>query len=647
MSAVLLFGIHCHQPVGNFDFVFEKAYEKAYEPFIRAVMDAVDFRFSVHITGALLEWIKENRAEFFDALGRLVSDNRVELQVSGFYEPILAAIPSRDRIEQIEMAKEFVKKEFGAQPRGLWLTERIWDTKILKDLVACGIEYVILDDYHLVCSGLEKEEIKGYYVTEDEGKTLFLFPISEELRYLIPFRDVPEVVSFLEKREGFYTIYDDGEKFGIWPGTYSWVYKRGWLKRFLKAVDEGAVKCALFSEVLENTPPTSRVYPPIASYFEMGEWSLPAELAARFHAFVEELKASSRFYELLPFVRGGIWHNFLVKYPEANRMHKRMVWISRKFEEKKVSGSERRFLFKAQCNDAYWHGVFGGLYLPHLRRAVYSNLSRAEDAVLDSHAFFHEDVDCDGKREFLVRKPSYTLWICPHWGGQIKEFTVKDWHYNLVDVLTRRLEHYHIIAHQKERQKAEVASIHEIPRDLKELPEVDSCDRGAFIERLFFEDKRLCLGDEEFVVEDFSSSFVRLRCEKEGFEVKKSYIFEDERVSVLYTVSSSRPFMFETEININPGTPDASIIAGEKRFKASIFKEVRSLKGIIMHSPFFKGELLIKVDKPLRFFAVPIFTLSQSEKGFDEIFQETALIFKWEDSASFLELKIDVEVVHA
>ena len=35
-------------------------------------------------------------------------------------------------------------------------------------------------------------------------------------------------------------------------------------------------------------------------------------------------------------------------------------------------------LYRSQCNDAYWHGVFGGLYLNHLREAAYSNLLRAE-----------------------------------------------------------------------------------------------------------------------------------------------------------------------------------------------------------------------------------------------------------------------------
>src|SRR3977135_936063 len=35
-------------------------------------------------------------------------------------------------------------------------------------------------------------------------------------------------------------------------------------------------------------------------------------------------------------------------------------------------------LLRAQCNDAYWHGIFGGLYAPHLRTALWRELIQAE-----------------------------------------------------------------------------------------------------------------------------------------------------------------------------------------------------------------------------------------------------------------------------
>ena len=83
------------------------------------------------------------------------------------------------------------------------------------------------------------------------------------------------------------------------------------------------------------------------------------------------------------FVRGGIWQNFLAKYPESNWMHKRMLGVSRRVraldpatcEKAGVDlGHAKTALFRAQCNCAYWHGLFGGLYLNYLRHAIWQNL---------------------------------------------------------------------------------------------------------------------------------------------------------------------------------------------------------------------------------------------------------------------------------
>lgn len=42
-------------------------------------------------------------------------------------------------------------------------------------------------------------------------------------------------------------------------------------------------------------------------------------------------------------------------------MHKRMLIVSKLVRD---NPEARKFIFKAQCNDAYWHGIFGGVYLP-------------------------------------------------------------------------------------------------------------------------------------------------------------------------------------------------------------------------------------------------------------------------------------------
>src|SRR5205085_111429 len=103
--------------------------------------------------------------------------------------------------------------------------------------------------------------------------------------------------------------------------------------------------------------------------------------------------------------------NFRAKYPETQEMYSRMLEVSRQVAEAETAdgptlSTARQELYRAQCNCAWWHGTFGGLYLAHLRGAVYQHLIAAENAVLGSEGrrndwVEHEvaDFNLDGKPE--------------------------------------------------------------------------------------------------------------------------------------------------------------------------------------------------------------------------------------------------------
>ena len=117
--------IHSHQPVGNFESVFESAYQKSYLPFVQAVVRHPGIRLALHYSGPLLEWMEARHPEFFDLLRSLIEKGQVELLGGGFYEPILIAIPPEDRAEQILRLANFIEEKFGARPQGAWLAERV------------------------------------------------------------------------------------------------------------------------------------------------------------------------------------------------------------------------------------------------------------------------------------------------------------------------------------------------------------------------------------------------------------------------------------------------------------------------------------------------------------------------------------------
>ena len=86
----------------------------------------------------------------------------------------------------------------------------------------------------------------------------------------------------------------------------------------------------------------------------------------------------------------------------------------------------RRRLWRGQANDAYWHGVFGGCYLPHLRRAVKTALLEAEFGSLSGGAPLEiaaADVNGDGRDEILVRTPDLSITLNHVAGGTLTEIS--------------------------------------------------------------------------------------------------------------------------------------------------------------------------------------------------------------------------------
>jgi len=175
-----LFAVHMHQPVGNFDGVFKFATEMAYLPFLMAMHDAPFFPFALHVSGPLWEYWEKHNPEIFDIVGAMVSREQCELLGGGFYEPILAVIPRRDAIAQLNTMSDFVQGKFGVKPRGIWLTERIWEPHLPELLHTAGAEYTCVDDYHFKSNGIIAEKLFGHYITEDGGHPVKIFPISEE-----------------------------------------------------------------------------------------------------------------------------------------------------------------------------------------------------------------------------------------------------------------------------------------------------------------------------------------------------------------------------------------------------------------------------------------------------------------------------------
>ncbi len=458
-STRLLWAVHCHQPVGNFDFVFEHAFDNAYRPFVDVLeshpLIGVDFHFS----GILLDWLDKHRPQYLDRVAALVARGQCGILAGAYYEPILPPIPRHDQVGQVVALRKRLKERFGVDPKGMWLAERVWEPGLPEALAEAGIEFTLLDGTHFKQVGFSEEDLFGRWLTESEGQVVSVFPIHDGVRDLIPFSDVERAVQALRDLAvvgGRDVVFgDDGEKFGDWPGTHQLCYDERWLDRFFQEIGKDeSLSVRPVSEAFGTTKARGMAYLPAASYFEMMEWAERAGRQSDLRKARTELKDAQTWEGIAPFVRGVSWRNFLVRYPESNRMHKMASRLSRLIRQEMEGkpGARRRsalldardHVWQAQCNCGYWHGVFGGLYLPHLRRAIHGHLARAESILRDGHPALHrEDWDLDGSEEVLLASGGQFLSVHPGQGGSIPVWYLDRAGLNLADSMTRTPEAYH------------------------------------------------------------------------------------------------------------------------------------------------------------------------------------------------------------
>lgn len=711
----LVLALHDHQPIGNFDGVFEAAYQDSYAPFLDVLEKYPDIPVALHTSGSLLEWLVERHPEYIDRMRMLAERGQIEIIGGPFYEPILATIPRRDRIGQITAYSRYLEKLFGVPVRGMWVPERVWEQSFAGDITQAGIDYTILDDFHFRNAGLRDDELHGYYLSEDEGRLLKIFPGSEKLRYTIPFADPQETINHLRWiAERFpnpvVTLGDDGEKFGTWPGTKKHVYQDGWIYRFFDTLRANAdwLKVSTPSEVIGNVAPIGRIYLPDASYREMTEWALPVSRQVEYFQLVHQHEHAPDWSQLRQFLRGGFWRNFRVKYPESNEMYVRMLQVSERLQE--LAGSEkgrersdlvsqaRTELYRAQCNCPYWHGAFGGLYLPHLRNAIYRHLITA-DTLLEQAtgrdgqwvAIDAADYNLDARKELRLASDRLVAYVAPGKGGHLYELDIRSINHNLLATLNRRPEVYHEKVRQAGEQQGEqhghhAVSIHDLVAfkqpDLHKKLQYDNWPRKSCVDHFFqpgLNLERVLAGEGE--IGDFATGVyetllrraddaVEARMSRHGnlgpyaINLHKTIGLErgSGQLEILYELEAlpqNVPLHFGVEFNfagMAAGAPDRYYYdaIGRQIGPLESIQELPATERIGLVDEWLGLDVALEFSQAASVWTFPIQTISQSEGGFEAVHQSSAVIPHWEFTAPAdgkwsvrITLAIDTSAAHA
>ncbi|HYB19430.1 MAG TPA: alpha-amylase/4-alpha-glucanotransferase domain-containing protein, partial [Thermodesulfobacteriota bacterium] len=373
---------------------------------------------------------------------------------------------------------------------------------------------------------------------------------------------------------------------------------------------------------------------------------------------------------------------FLVKYSESNHMHKKMLYVSQKVHQtlQKKSAPENagpalKHLWRGQDCCAYWHGLFGGLYLNYLRHAVYQNLITAEcQADTMEHGrgkyLHHEilDFDKDLYPEILVATSDLGAIFKSNYGGALIELDYRPKQFNLTNVLTRRPEAYHRkLKKGQANSSAGNVQIQARSREVEEALFYDWYTRYSFLDHFLgdganLDQFRRCqypeLGD--FVNQPYEllevkkwrkppglSLLLRRKgglWKREGkvpVETLKRFLFHREkaRIEVDYEIvnrgSGEVGLWFGVELNL-------TLLAGDDPRRHFIFPglkvedrrlcssgalpEVEQM-GLRDQVSGFGVSLYLSPGSQLWRF--PLETVSQSESGFQKTYQGTVLLFHW------------------
>jgi len=553
-----------------------------------------------------------------------------------------------------------------------------------------GYEWTILDDAHFRAAAIPEANLWGTYTTEDQGHLLTVFGTEQGLRYRIPFGEVDDVIGYLRdhatadgSRLG--TMGDDGEKFGAWPTTWEHCWGSGrWVDRFFDALEANAdwLTTVTPSDWLDRHPPIGRVYVPTSSYAEMGEWALPADEAAVFAQVVHDAIAEHR--PEARWLRGGFWRNFQVKYREINDLHKQMLRTSAKVAAmtRGLRESAADHLYRGQSNDCYWHGLFGGIYISHMRLATFEHLIAAED-LADAAAGTVEtaeltDVDLDGRDEVLLTHPGQVVAVKVDEGAGVGSWDLRAPRHALTAVLRRRPEAYHarLLAHDAQaaepaaavaddEQDGPPASIHDLvmtkESNLSALLHYDGYERRSGLVRFLAVDttpesfaaaEAVELGD--FLDTPFEVVTLdrgRLVAARDGVvagsggpqrvRVTKTLTLGGDRMTpelgLEVVVENLSRGAIEARLGVEwaltmlggGGNPAAWYDAGDGRVRHDRAGTAIGASGISQGNDDLGITLVSTPGPAAEVWWAPIETISNSESGFERVYQGSVLLLSW------------------
>lgn len=419
---VLSLTLHLFGEPGLPDARHDEAWAQCHGPLLDALEALSRLKVGLVLGGDLLPHWEERHPDRLERVRALVRAGRVELVATPLYEPVLSSVPERDATGQLLAHVLLVKRIFEVRPQGTWLPYRVWDPGTPRVVDRAELGWCLVDDLAIARLHPGRPDPWGVWWTERGGHAIRL--LGADARALEMSGEVP-VRDLLVYARGR-AVQGATVQFWALPSHRFGLRKRrdpkadaDWLRQFLEGLEAAAhLDLDLPSAAALRAPARGRTYLPSCS---------PPE-------------------------RDHPWERHFVDHPEADRLHKKMLRVSRQLArlEKEAEIGEvkadpdavvqaTRYLYRAQGADALRPGDD-----PVRRARAWRDLVRAEREILQLRGAADRpvcelvDLDTSGRRQVLLRTQDLCVVADPERGAGVTELAAYGVAANLVDPYTLR-----------------------------------------------------------------------------------------------------------------------------------------------------------------------------------------------------------------
>ena len=656
----VLLGISCNLPSESKE---NNEITNSHTEFISQLTNTLDrfqnIKTTIYLSSNLISHIDKKFSDFSSRFRKLLDKNQIELLSGGKYEPIFPFIPKDDRQAQLSLMNRLINHIYGYIPSGAWVTEHAWEPSLTIDLAKSKIQYICLPKEHFTSVGLEEDKLNGYFITEDEGRKIGVFPITYKLHDLAVKHSPQEAVDFILNKT---TNREDSSIVLIYERLKDNKNTFDWIKGFLEILTSKSetLEMNLFHNYFHSHKPKGRIYIPIQQNINSKNIS-------------------------------ETWKYFLLKYHEANLLHKKMLRVSKKVHAaregksrfkviKEMIKEAHELLLKGQNISSYWDER-GGIYSPSSRYKAYSYLIKAEN-LIDSASrhgskwiqVSETDYDCDGNDEIIIETDTQNIYISPALGGGILEYDFRPKNINLTNTISRIKEPYHVNSEHKLLQNGNLKfdpfpKVHLLDHFLEANlnPEQLTSNNLKPLTKKnvnFYNVEKIKAKEETCKVTlNFKETLTKLDNSPE-IELRKQISTRAGDSSVVYDYaltnrsSSSVALTFAVELNLNitAGYDENSYfyLNGNKDEKTAnpnlkAQEEINNINQISIHNNIHKIDLALSWNKACKVLRCPIETISHVNGELQKVFQGNTIFLLWDlslEPATPIELSIKQEITN-